>query len=355
MPEPWGWPEAVDFLARQSGVVMLVGETDVGKTTLALEAANAAVRAGRRAAVLDTDLGQSEVGPPGTLGVVRLDQPVAALSALRPRAMAFVGDTSPIGHLLAVVQGTRRLVAHCLARDDELVLVDTSGLVHGRLPEKLKLAKLAVLDPGLVVLVERKQELRRIGALLAGAGAAPVVTVRCPPEVRKKSSVYRRVQRANRMRRHFDGARVVELDASQLCTVDCWLYTGQALPPRQLEQIGQRIGTAVPHGELTPDGVFLCVGSRPDRSAATVFQEEFGRKRVYLTPATAFRNLLVGLTGPEGHLIDIGLLQAVNFERMLLSILTPARSVEEVRQVHFGRLRVRQDGSEIARLRPSDM
>src|SRR2546430_16924292 len=111
-PEPLSWEQAVAAVAAAAGVVALIGATDVGKSTLTLEAANAAVRAGRRVAVLDTDLGQGEVGPPGTLGVVRLQNPVATLDEVRPRALAFVGDTMPYGHLLALVQGARRLVTH---------------------------------------------------------------------------------------------------------------------------------------------------------------------------------------------------------------------------------------------------
>jgi polynucleotide 5'-hydroxyl-kinase GRC3/NOL9 len=76
---------------------------------------------------------------------------------------------------------------------------------------------------------------------------------------------------------------------------------------------------------------------------------------VTVTPAVSFRNLLVGLVGEEGHLVDVGLLQGINFERSLFSVLTPARSTAEVRQVHFGRLRVRPDGSEIGHLRPGDL
>ena len=75
---------------------------------------------------------------------------MAEVSELRPRALAFVGDVAPTGHFLSVIQGTRRLVRHALGRDDDVVFVDTSGYVAGRLAEKLKLAKLAVLstEPG---------------------------------------------------------------------------------------------------------------------------------------------------------------------------------------------------------------
>jgi polynucleotide 5'-kinase involved in rRNA processing len=98
------------------------------------------------------------------------------------------------------------------------------------------------------------------------------------------------------------------------------------------------------------------VHGRPSTDGLVPLQEEFGRKRrIWLTPAVVFQNLMVGLVGPGGQLLDVALLQGINFERALFSVLTPARSVSEVGQLHLGRLRVRPDGSEIAHLRPSDI
>lgn len=354
-PEPLPWDQAIDLIARQHGTVMLVGATDVGKSTLTLQAANAAVQAGLRTAILDTDLGQGEVGPPGTLGIARLEEPVASLSELKPRALAFVGDTTAYGHLLSVIQGTRRLVCHALQRDDELVLVDTSGLVAGRLAEKLKLAKLAVLDPALVVVVQRDREVERLAALLAGSTSAPVVRVQAAAEARSKSAVYRKSRRANRLRRHFLNARVREIDVGQVRTFDGWLYSGMAITAQQLRFASDALRTPILHGEMTPDGLCLCAEGKPDRAGFVALHEEFGRGRILVTPAAAFHNLLVGLVGAEGHLVDIGLLQGINFERALFSVLTPARTTGDVLQLHFGRLQARADGSEIGHLRPSDM
>jgi polynucleotide 5'-hydroxyl-kinase GRC3/NOL9 len=354
-PEHLDWDRAVELLSAQRGTVVLVGGTDVGKTTLSLAAANGAVRAGRKAAILDTDLGQSEIGPPGTLGVVRLEAPVASLGELKPRALAFVGSISPVGHLLSLVQGTRRLVYHARGRGDEVVYVDTSGLVQGRMAEKLKLAKLAVLEPDLVVLVERDRELERLGGLIVGATDAPVVRVRTPRDVRKKSPAYRRMQRANRLRRQFEGARSVELDAGSMRTFDTWLYSGTALTAAQLRGAANALKTEILHGELTPDGIYLCANGRIDRRGLVTVQEEFPRRRITITPAMAFNGLLVGLVAAGGHLVDVGLLQGVNFQRAVLSILTPARSLSDVVQIHFGRMRLRPDGSEIAHLRPADL
>src|SRR5438067_955733 len=88
------------------------------------------------------------------------------------------------------------------------LLARQSGVVNGRLAEKLKLAKLAVLGPSLVVAVQRGREVERLAALLAGSTAAPLVRVQSPPDVRRKSQVYRRTRRVNRMNRHMEGARV---------------------------------------------------------------------------------------------------------------------------------------------------
>jgi len=349
------WDEAVALLARQSGVVLLIGASDVGKSTLAVAAANEAVRAGRKAAILDADLGQGEVSPPGTLGIVRLEEPVASLAETRPRAMAFVGDTTPYGHLLSLVQGTRRLASHALQRQDDVVFVDTSGLVEGRLAEKLKIAKLSVLDPSLVVVIERRLELERLAGLLAGQTSAPVIRVKSALGVRVKSPVYRRVQRANHFRRHLEGARAVDLDAGRVCVFDSWVYTGMPLPARQLRSLAGALKVDVLHGEETPDGIYLCVSGKPSRQGLDALQDEFGRKRVTLTPASAFHNLLVGLIAEDGYLLDIGLLQAINFERAFFSVLTTARTVADVGQLHFGRIRAKADGGELGRLRPSDM
>ena len=106
---------------------MLVGAVDVGKSTLTLEAANAALRAGRAPAILDTDLGQGEVGPPGTIGIMRLDEP-AASSILRYLRTA---DRLLPGRVVGLyVVGSIALGAYRPKRSDVdiIVVVDDSSV-----------------------------------------------------------------------------------------------------------------------------------------------------------------------------------------------------------------------------------
>ena len=88
---------------------MVIGESDTGKTTLVTAIANT-LRARRPGvAVIDADLGQSEIGPPTTIGLGRIRRRVGRLADADVVALYIVGVTSPARHLLRVVVGTRRM------------------------------------------------------------------------------------------------------------------------------------------------------------------------------------------------------------------------------------------------------
>ena len=70
-----GYEVVVERIASSSGVVMLIGGLDTGKTTLGRTIAAAGLAAGRQVAYLDADVGQKAVGPPTA---VRRNQSVSA-------------------------------------------------------------------------------------------------------------------------------------------------------------------------------------------------------------------------------------------------------------------------------------
>ena len=137
--------------------------------------------------------------------------------------------------------------------------------------------------------------------------------------------------------------------------MDAWPYTGRPLPLPQQRFAAESLGSEILHGEETTDGIFLCAASRPNRAGFTALHEQFRRRRVYATLASAFRDLLVGLVGPGGACLGLGLLQGIDFARAVFPVLTPVVSAREARQLWFGRIRVRPDGTEIERLRPGEM
>src|SRR2546425_1375897 len=161
--------------AARARVTLILGTSDTGKTFLTARLAAALAARGERVAVVDADVGQSEIGPPTTVGLGRVSRALARLGDAEVWALEFVGDTSPVRYIRETAEATGRLVRRALSAGFERVLVDTGGLVEGPLGLALKRAKIRAVDPDLVLVLQRRDESEPIArALERGGGGAPV-------------------------------------------------------------------------------------------------------------------------------------------------------------------------------------
>src|SRR3989442_7161458 len=73
--------------AARARVTLILGTSDTGKTSLTARLAGALAARGERVAVVDADVGQSEIGPPTTVGlghVPAAPAPPADAHGMRP-------------------------------------------------------------------------------------------------------------------------------------------------------------------------------------------------------------------------------------------------------------------------------
>jgi polynucleotide 5'-kinase involved in rRNA processing len=199
------YDEIVGRATRARGTTMLVGGLDTGKSTLARRIARAGLDEGLTAAILDADIGQSSVGPPSTVGLklVRQAADLEPDALARADALAFVGTTSPQGHLLPLVSGSRLLLDHARDQGADLVVVDTTGLVSGVFGQILKFQKIGLLRPDLVVGLERGEELEPLLGVVRRFYAAEVAALPVPADVVATSVERRAALREESMRRYF--------------------------------------------------------------------------------------------------------------------------------------------------------
>ena len=106
--------EAAILWARRARVILVIGETETGKTSFTTHLAGTLLGDHPSVAVVDADLGQSDIGPPTTVGLGRLRPPVERLADAEVVGLYFVGSTSPQGHLLPTVLGTRMMTEKAL-------------------------------------------------------------------------------------------------------------------------------------------------------------------------------------------------------------------------------------------------
>ncbi len=168
MPETvFDTPQSLtDLLPRLLGLprgasVLLLGGADSGKTTWTRDAVRALAGAGRAVAVVDCDLGQSEIGPPATVGVgwAVPGAPCRSLRDLPLLAAYFVGAVSPTRHLLDLCVGAVQMARVAKKRRPDLVLIDTDGMIGGAAARVLKRRLSEMLLPQVVVALARGSEL----------------------------------------------------------------------------------------------------------------------------------------------------------------------------------------------------
>jgi polynucleotide 5'-hydroxyl-kinase GRC3/NOL9 len=185
----------IDDLTRRSGVVMLVGGPDTGKSSFARRLLAAALGAGKTAAYVDADVDQTTTGPPTCVGLHWVHGTADLDDLGRADALKFVGSTTPEGLVLQQVIGTAALVDRARPLVD-LVVVDTTGVVSGVVGQTLKYHKMELCRPDVVVGLQRGAELDPIVGMLRRFFSADVEVAAVDPGVRPASPEDRRSRRA---------------------------------------------------------------------------------------------------------------------------------------------------------------
>lgn len=229
--------------AARVRVTVIAGAGDTGKTTLAARLAGGLAARGALVAVVDADLGQSEIGPPTTVGLGHVTRPMARLRDAELLALEFIGDTSPVRHIAQIADATGRLVRRALVEGFAHVIVDTGGLVEGALGIALKRAKIRAVDPDLVILVQRRDESEPLAHAFGGVERPRVVRVPAATAATRRNQAQRRLHRDTALHDYLRDAVSV---AIPLDRIDSRAARG-APPPAIVE--GLLVGVYGPDGE----------------------------------------------------------------------------------------------------------
>jgi len=270
MSEDWADRIAQDFQRQgllERGACLVLGGADTGKTTLALALAGK-IAGSRPVAIVDADIGQSHIGPPSTVGWAVVDNPEFDLSAIEPGpvrnptphtastphqrisngagGIAFVGDITPVGHLLQFAAALTRCVEQA-AKLAEVILIDTPGFIAGPPANALWWTVQHTLKPDLIIAVQRADELCDILAGLKFCGSR-VEPVKSPASISAKSPQQRRRHRQRQFGIYFRDSSCYNLSLADLS-----VQGGRDVPPQNLP--GRLVGLRNHKGDDVAVGV----------------------------------------------------------------------------------------------------
>ncbi len=166
-PPSWDKPvEAILSLPNRPVVVMILGASDCGKSSLCTYLLNKLIDGKNKVAVLDGDLGQSDIGPSATIGYGLSSKCISELYDLKLKNAFFVGVTSPINAISKTIEGLAAMKAEILQQQANFILVNTDGWVSGEDAVQYKTALVNALKPDVIVGVQAQDELAPLVACL---------------------------------------------------------------------------------------------------------------------------------------------------------------------------------------------
>jgi polynucleotide 5'-hydroxyl-kinase GRC3/NOL9 len=268
----------------EQGKVMVLGMTDVGKSTLCTYLTNNLLQRGLSSAVVDADIGQSDIGPPTTIGSSVPTASVSSLVDLKPDAIIFIGHTSPSQVETKIIDGLKRLSNRS---EDSLTIINTDGWVLDPEAISYKIRMITATKPDLVVGLANGTELQPI---LSGSGARSL-SIDTAKEVLARSRSDRREIRTASYRRFLEGAstRAVSLQGVSISA---------PIGFPQIQGSNARELTNLIVGLLNDDGYMLQIG--------VLMGFGNGTARVYCRSVEAVRRIEVGYVKLSTAGIELG-------------------------------------------------
>jgi Predicted GTPase or GTP-binding protein len=186
-----------DWHIETSGVVALIGPTDSGKSSLSTYLLNIHTAQGKMVCVIDADVGQSDIGPPGFVAYSCTSAPTLHISTLEPQDGYYIGATNLQGMEELLVAGVAWALRKAVAQYPHLIIINTPGWTTGRGLQMLK----ALVDA------------TGATAINIGEAVLPGLQVSRPAHVLPRGPQERKELRNYAYRRHL--SRAAKLQAEQ--------------------------------------------------------------------------------------------------------------------------------------------
>lgn len=268
---PISWEKAFkEMVAQERPVtVMVIGGIDSGKTSFCVYVANRALRNGWKPGVIDGDLGQSDIGPPATIGFSRVTKPIKDLFEMQAENVLFVGVTTPSLAIKKVVEGLTATKINALQSDLNLLIINTDGWVEGEEAARYKVQLAEKVAPHQVVGIQQTNELTPIMALLMKKMRA--IAVESPKVILKRSREKRKTLRELGYKKYLKEARLRAFSLSQIRVEETLRETCRVLSTEQMEEMEKGLLVALQDAEGNFLGIGVLCGVHPRREILQIY------------------------------------------------------------------------------------
>lgn len=324
VPASWtdSWQELMKISSRPV-VALVLGTVDSGKSSFCTYLVNKAVSEKRKVAVVDGDLGQSDIGPPCTVAYNLISKPITDLFNLQARNAIFVGFTSPNRVTNKVIEALLALEKESLTGNPSLLIVNTDGWVEGECAVNYKVELVKTLEPQIIFCIQQKDELAQVCDTV---GNFRKIMVESPQAIRQRDTEKRKSLRELGYIKYLKGSKVQSLSLGWIKVEDSELFGLCQTHPgaRQASKIYGLLGMKPLHVAELGDRICVVIGRRRwiEGDRIKKLQEVTGKK-VVVTRKGEEEGVFAGLYNASRKFLGVGVLQEIDYLRKSVKVCTP--------------------------------
>jgi len=349
-PIPNSWKKAARELLNMKGFkALVIGDIDVGKSSFTLYIANILSSNNLRIGIIDSDIGQSDIGPPGTIGLGILDKPVYSYGEIKLCDAYFIGDKTPSGHLLPMVLGTMNMVNKAFKYGVDGVIINTTGLVYGGIGRVLKKYKIEAIEPSHIYVIMRENELKNLIRYLGIENR--VRYIETPSNILKKKRSYRREFRKIKMDNFFNPPKNYTYRLDDL-KIENTILGAVSRDEYTLKNVYNLIGLRPVASYIDRDDIYLIFNDILSKTDYLKIYNKLKDKfnNIRIISLNKLKGLLIGLYDDNGF-IGVGRLFKIDLNKRIIKF-TSRESDKIVKRIIFGYLILDDDFNEIGSMKP---
>ena len=333
------WESLSDEIVKPNQHILVLGALDAGKTTFCQYLIEVAINRGLKSALIDTDIGQSTIGPPTTIGMkLLLSSDDSSGQHLDGNAdfLYYVGAITPVRNFLPVLTGTRLMVDAAQKASAEFIVIDTTGYIHENAAVMLKQQKIDIVQPHHLVCLGRSREMEKITASYKTMDWLGIHNLPVHNMVRIKNSERRQENRRTKFKTYFENTVIQNITFSEVCSARTPFFKGRIATQKEADILMQLTEEEILYAEWGHRELVLITNRRLTSSTIIKIKDHLSLKNVSNEPPTYFHRRNIGLVDRSGTTIGIGIIESVDFQNQELRIRCHTGILNKTAVIQFG-------------------
>ncbi len=344
---PVAWRSAVaEVLAHPKPcTVMILGDVDTGKTSFSTFLLNTALHHEVQPALIDVDLGQSDIGPPTSIGFCPISKPLADLFSEQPAALFFTGHTSAKGITQRVELGLEVMLMHVAEEKEGLTVINTDGWISGEDAHAYKRGLIRRACADLLVGIQRRDELEPLLSLMEQEGVT-ALRVSPSPAVTKRGREERQALREQSYKKYLGTPTARSLQMNWVTLEYTPLGQGTRVDIPRVTALEHALRTNIVYSEESEDAVFIVIDmtGRVEEDAVSA-AETLLQKDVYVVKEGEETGLLVSVLNAKREFLGLGILSKLDYVNRAVKIETACKDTISILQ--FSQVKISEAGTEL--------